>query len=81
VIVTRDGKAVAALVAVTDEDELERLILSHSPGFRALLDESWRQIEKTWGMPHEQFWCEVKAEARDDPASRREGERRTKQRT
>jgi prevent-host-death family protein len=31
VIVTRNGKAVAVLLAVTDEDELERLVLAHSP--------------------------------------------------
>lgn len=31
VIGTRNGKAVAALVAVRDDEELERLVLAHSP--------------------------------------------------
>src|SRR6266705_3544036 len=62
VVVTRNGKAVAVLLAVTDEDELERLVLGHSPKFQALLDKSRRQIEETGGIPHEQFWREVKAE-------------------
>src|ERR1700730_9919331 len=63
VIVTRNGKAVAVLLAVTDDDELERLVLAHSPKFQALLDKSRRQIEETGGIPHEQFWREVEAES------------------
>ena len=64
VVVTRNGKAVAVLLAVTDEDELERLILAHSPKFQALLDKSRHQIEETGGIPHRQFWREVKADSR-----------------
>jgi prevent-host-death family protein len=64
VVVTRNGKAVAVLVAVTDDDELERLVLAHSPKFQALLDKSRRQIEATGGIPHEQFWREMNAETR-----------------
>ena len=56
VIVTRNGKAVAVLLAVTDEDELERLVLAHSPKFRAVLEKSRRQIEKTGGISHDAFW-------------------------
>ena len=55
-IVTRNGKAVAVLLAVTDEDELERLVLAHSPKFQTLLDKSRRRIEKTGGIPHDVFW-------------------------
>ena len=40
VVVTRNGKVVAVLLAVTDDDELERLVLAHSPKFQALLDKS-----------------------------------------
>ena len=63
VLVTRNGKAVAVLLAVTDDDELERLLLGHSPKFQGLLDKSRRQIEKTGGIPHEQFWREAEAES------------------
>src|SRR5438270_7793928 len=62
VIVTRNGKAVAVLLAVTDEDELERLVLAHSPKFQAMLDKSRRQIEDTGGIRHDVFWREVAAE-------------------
>jgi prevent-host-death family protein len=64
VVVTRNGKAVAVLVAVTDEHELERLVLAHSPKFQALLEKSRRQIEETGGIPHEEFWRQVEAEKR-----------------
>jgi prevent-host-death family protein len=62
VIVTRNGKAVAVLLAVTDEDELERLVLAYSPRFQALLEKSRRQIEETGGIPHEAFWRAVEAD-------------------
>src|SRR5437667_2908158 len=65
VVVTRNCKAVAVLLAVTDDDELERLVLAHSPKFQALLDKSRRQIEETGGIPHKQFWREVEAESRE----------------
>jgi prevent-host-death family protein len=62
VVVTRNGKAVAVLLAVTDDDELERLVLAHSPKFQALLDKSRHQIEKSGGIPHDVFWRELEAE-------------------
>jgi prevent-host-death family protein len=81
VVVTRNGKAVAVLLAVTDDDELERLILAHSPKFQALLDKSRRQIEETGGIPHEQFWREVKAESRADARKGKPSGRRAKDST
>src|SRR5207302_7792044 len=65
VIVTRNGKAVAVLLAVTDDDELERLVLAHSRKFQAILQKSNRQIDETGGIPHDVFWREVEAESRD----------------
>src|SRR5690242_16392657 len=81
VVVTRNGKAVAVLLAITDDDELERLLLAHSPKFQALLDKSRRQIEETGGIPHEQFWREMKAESRAGASKRKPVGRRTKRRT
>jgi len=73
VVVTRNGKAVGVLLSVTDDDELERLVLAHSPKFQALLNKSRRQIEKTGGIPHQQFWREVKAERRRAAGKGRRG--------
>src|SRR5687767_9394587 len=78
VIITRNGKAVAVLLAVTDEDELERLVLAYSPKFQALLDKSRRQIEETGGIPHDVFWREVAAESREGASKGKQGRRRTK---
>jgi prevent-host-death family protein len=81
VVVTRNGKAVAVLLAVTDDDELERLVLAHSPRFQALLDRSRRQIDETGGIPHDQFWREVKTEARKPAATNGPRKHRTRRST
>jgi prevent-host-death family protein len=81
VVVTRNGKPVAVLVAVTEEDELERLVLAHSPKFQALLDKSRRQIEETGGIPHDVFWREVEAENRKKAEKTKRMPRRTKRRS
>ncbi|MGA2034847.1 MAG: type II toxin-antitoxin system Phd/YefM family antitoxin [Thermoguttaceae bacterium] len=78
VIVTRNGKAVAVVLAVTDEDELERLVLAHSPKFQAMLDKSRRQIEESGGISHDVFWHEVEAESRADASKGKQRPRRTK---
>src|SRR5438270_11831211 len=81
VIITRNGKAVAVLLAVTDEDELERLVLAHSPKFQAILDKSRRQIEETGGIPHDVFWREVEAESGENAGKGKQGRRRTSARS
>src|SRR5438270_13821184 len=77
IVVTRNGKAVAVLLAITDDEELERLVLAHSPKFQALLDRSRSQIEKTGGIPHAQFWREVGAESRKRAGKNGRAGRRT----
>ena len=81
VVVTRNGKAVAVLLAVTDDDELERLLLAHSPKFQALLDKSHRQVKATGGIPHEQFWQEMEAESLESVSPAKPVGRRTKRST
>src|SRR5262245_19370393 len=81
VVITRNGKAVAVLVAVTDEDELERLVLAHSPKFQALLHKSRRQIEETGGIPHDVFWREVEAENSEETNKGKQRKRRPKRHT
>jgi prevent-host-death family protein len=62
VIVTRNGKPVAVLLAVSDEDELERLVLAYSPRLRSILDAARQRFRAGAGIPHEEFWQEVEAE-------------------
>ena len=56
VVVTRNGKPVAVLLAVDDEGEIERLILAYSPKFRALLETAEQQIRAGQGISHAEFW-------------------------
>lgn len=59
IIVTRNGKPVAVLLSMTDEDELERLILSYSPKFQDILRTAEKQIQEGSGIPHDDFWSEI----------------------
>lgn len=56
VIITKSGKAAALLVPVTDEEDLEGLVLANTPRFRKLLKEAEERIERTGGIKHEDFW-------------------------
>ena len=62
VIITRNGKPAAVLLAVDDENELERLVLAYTPRFRDILDAARQRIRETGGIKHEDFWHEIEAE-------------------
>lgn len=62
VVVTRNGKPVAALISVSDEDALERLMMAHSPRLQAILERGRRQFRAGKGIPSDRFWKEVEAE-------------------
>jgi prevent-host-death family protein len=64
VVVTRNGKAVAVLLGVRDDDELERLILAHSPKLNAILDAAERRIKEGAGISHEEFWKRIETTKR-----------------
>jgi prevent-host-death family protein len=61
VVVTRNGKAVAVLVGVENDEEVERLLLAHSRKLRAILDAADRRIDEGTGIAHDEFWRQVKA--------------------
>jgi len=62
VIVTKNGKPVAVLLGVTDEEEIERLVLAYSPKLQAVLARGRQQIQETGGIAHEDFWREMESE-------------------
>jgi prevent-host-death family protein len=64
VVVTRNGKAVAVLVGVEDDEDVERLLLAHSRKLRAILDAADRRIGEGAGIPHDEFWRGVEAGSR-----------------
>jgi prevent-host-death family protein len=59
VVVTRNGKPAAVLLAVSDEDELERLLMAHSPRLQAILAAARRRIEAGAGIRDDEFWNDV----------------------
>ena len=59
IVVTRNGKPVAVIVGIQDEDEIERLLMAYSPRLQAILEESRRQIREGDVLTHEEFWDEV----------------------
>ncbi|HZD57776.1 MAG TPA: type II toxin-antitoxin system Phd/YefM family antitoxin [Anaerolineales bacterium] len=62
VIVTRNGKPVAVLLAIEDEDEIERLILAYSPRVKGILQSARKQIAESGGVEHEDFWRDIEQE-------------------
>jgi prevent-host-death family protein len=68
IVITRNGKAVAVLLAPADDDDLERLILARSPRFQALLEKSRRSIAAGEGLTEEEFWQAVSEDAESKPS-------------
>ena len=63
VVVTKNGKPVAMLLSMKDEDELEGILLAYSPKLRQILELAERQIREGKGIKHEDFWQEFTPEA------------------
>jgi len=59
IIVTKNGRPVAVIIGAPDEDDLERLVLAHTPRFRRLLEAAEARIRNTGGMKHDDFWEDV----------------------
>src|SRR2546429_3998465 len=60
VVVTRNGRPVAVIVGVQDEDEIERLLMAYSPHLRAILDRSRQQFRDGEWLSEEEFWSQFK---------------------
>jgi prevent-host-death family protein len=59
VVITRNGKAVAVLLAPVDDNDLESLLLARSPRFQALLDKSRQSLQAGKGLSRKGFWQAV----------------------
>ena len=58
VVVTRNGRPVAVIVGVQDEDEIERLLMGYSPHLRAILERSRQQFRRGEWLSEEDFWAQ-----------------------
>lgn len=61
VVVTRNGKPVAVLLSMQDEEELERLLMAYSPKLQRILQAAEKQVREGKGIKHKDFWAEVTA--------------------
>src|SRR5437762_13546924 len=59
IVVTRNGRPVAVIVGVQDEDEIERLLMAYSPHLRAILELSRQQFREGQWKSEEEFWSKM----------------------
>lgn len=55
IVVTRNGRPVAMLIAIEEEDDLDGLLLVHNPRFLQLLEEARQRVRVTGGIPLAEF--------------------------
>ncbi len=59
VVITKNGRPAAMLVCITDEDDLERMLMSYSPRLRRFLDQAAANARAGRKLSHDEFWAEV----------------------
>jgi len=64
VLITRNGKPVAVLLAVNDKAETEQLAVGRSCSLRFIFEEAHKRIQKGGGIPHDEFWRQVEQSRR-----------------
>ncbi len=62
VVITRNGKAIAVILRIEDDEELERLVVAYSRQFQAILQTARQEIAAGAGMPHNDFWEDMEDE-------------------
>jgi prevent-host-death family protein len=62
IVITRNGKAVAVILAPIDDDDLENILLTRSPRFQMLLERSRESVRAGKGLSEEDFWSKVEEE-------------------
>jgi prevent-host-death family protein len=51
VVVTRNGRPVAMIISIDDEDDLDSLLLAHNPRFVQLLEAARQRVHVAGGVP------------------------------
>ena len=75
IVITRNGKPIAVLLAPYDDDDLERLLLARSARFQALLNRSRQSIKEGKGLSEEAFWEAVRKRAQERKTAAAKGRR------
>ena len=61
IVVTRNGRPVAMLISIEDEEDLDSLLLVHNPRFLQLLEEARQRVRITGGLPLAEFRRRIEA--------------------
>jgi prevent-host-death family protein len=64
VLVTRNGKPVAVLLAIQHKAQAEQVARGRSRSLRSIFEEAHEQLQKGAGIPHDQFWRELEQSRR-----------------
>jgi prevent-host-death family protein len=59
VVITKNGRPAAMLVCISDEDDLERMLVSFSPKLRRFLDQAAANARAGHKLNHDEFWGQV----------------------
>ncbi len=59
IVVTRNGRAVALLLCVEDDDELEHLLMAYNPRLRRIVQEGLKSIRETGGLSEDELWSSL----------------------
>jgi len=62
IVITRHGKVAAVRLAPRDDDDLESLLLTHSPRFQELLEKAREGIRAGGGLTEEELWKALEAD-------------------
>lgn len=70
VVVTKNGRAVAVLVGVSNDDEVDQLLLAHSRKLHEILSAADQRLSSGRGLGHDEFWQQVDAAPKAAAVSR-----------
>ena len=60
IVVTRNGKPVALLTPILDDDDLDTLLLTHDRGFVRLLAQARERVQSGQYLNNKEFWRELR---------------------
>ena len=70
VIITKNGKPVALLTGIRDEDDLDSLLLANNPRFLQILEEARQRVRQTGGVKNKDFWKNVEQRRKASPSGK-----------
>ena len=64
IVVTRNGKPVALLTPILEDQDLDRLLLAHDPKFLGVLDDARARVRAGRYLTGDKFWKELRRRRR-----------------